>query len=41
MQEDKHIKIQELLSICVTIAPEEMERTLEVVDRKSLIENIE
>lgn len=34
MKEDKHIKIQELLSICVTIAPDEMEKTLEVADRK-------
>lgn len=34
MQEGKHIKIQELLFACVTIAPEEMERTLEVENIK-------
>lgn len=33
MDEDKNIKIQELLSICVSITPKEMDRTLEVANR--------
>lgn len=34
MEEDKHIKIQALLTTCASIIPEELDKTLEVVDKK-------
>lgn len=34
MQEDKHIKMQEILAICVAITLDETKKTIEAADRK-------